>query len=185
MKQREFALLPECAEYRTSLSARIKQKTRLVVGTNKDLALLRVRGEGQHNTIREVTLDEDRHEYRTAHVRGMTSTPRCTMYRWMERDDAAIFRMGQPKGDSSCTGSAVIMNYLTTLLDLCVDDKTAQTATKHEREHTESKKKRVSQNRVSTVLARELINSDTRTKTRTGKFCNSCVRHWFSRRHEK
>ena len=35
------------------------QKTRLVVGTNKDLALLRVRGEGQHNTIREVTLDED------------------------------------------------------------------------------------------------------------------------------
>ena len=28
------------------------QKTRLVVGTNKDLAVLRVRGEGQHNTIR-------------------------------------------------------------------------------------------------------------------------------------
>ena len=55
------------------------QKTRLVVGTNKDLALLRVRGEGQHNTIREVTLDEDRHEYRTAHVRGMTSTPQCAM----------------------------------------------------------------------------------------------------------
>ena len=47
----------ECAE---------NQKTRLVVGTNKDLALLRVRGESQHNTIREVTLDEDRHEYRTA-----------------------------------------------------------------------------------------------------------------------
>ena len=55
------------------------QKTRLVAGTNKDLALLRVRGEGQHNTIREVTLDEDRHEYRTAHVRGMTSTPQCAM----------------------------------------------------------------------------------------------------------
>ena len=55
------------------------QKTRLVVGTNKDLALLRVRGEGQHNTTCEVTLDEDRHEYRTAHVRGMTSTPQCAM----------------------------------------------------------------------------------------------------------
>ena len=42
------------------------QKTRLVVGTNKDLALLRVRGEGQHNTTCEVTLDED-------------STPQCAM----------------------------------------------------------------------------------------------------------
>ena len=30
------------------------------------------------------------------------------------------------------------MNYLTTLLDLCVDDKTAQTATKHEKGHTAS-----------------------------------------------
>ena len=60
----------ECADH---------QRTRLVVGTNKDLPLLRVRGEGQHNTIREVTLDDDRHEYRTAHVRGMTSTPRCAM----------------------------------------------------------------------------------------------------------
>ena len=79
VQTRSVALLPECAEYRTSLSARINQKTRLVVGTNKDLALLRVRGEGQHNTIREVTLDEDRHEYRTAHVRGMTSTPQCAM----------------------------------------------------------------------------------------------------------
>ena len=55
------------------------QKTRLVVGTNKDLALLRVRGEGQHNTTCQVTLDEDRHEYRTSHVRGMTSKPQCTM----------------------------------------------------------------------------------------------------------
>ena len=55
------------------------QETRLVVGTNKELAVLRVRGDGQHNTMREVTLDEDRHKYRTAHVRGMTSTPRCAM----------------------------------------------------------------------------------------------------------
>ena len=55
------------------------QKTRLVVGTSKDIALLRVRGDGQHNTTREVTLDEDRHEYRTAHVRGMTSTPQFAM----------------------------------------------------------------------------------------------------------
>ena len=55
------------------------------------------------------------------------------------------------------------MNYLTTLLNLCVDDKTAQTATKLEREHRASQK-RVSQNRVRTGLARELINSDTRTK---------------------
>ena len=70
IKRRDLALLSECAD---------NQKTRLVVGTNKDLALLRVRGEGQHNTIREVTLDEDRHEYRTAHVRGMTSTPQCAM----------------------------------------------------------------------------------------------------------
>ena len=54
------------------------------------------------------------------------------------------------------------MNYLTTLLDLCVDDKTAQTVPKHEKGHTASQ--RVSQNRVITVLARELINSDTRTK---------------------
>ena len=79
VQTRSIALLPECAEYRTSLSARINQKTRLVVGTDKDLALLRVRGEGQHNTIRGVTLDEDGHEYRTAHVRGMTSTPQCAM----------------------------------------------------------------------------------------------------------
>ena len=55
------------------------QKTRIVVGTNKDIALLTIRGESQHNTIREETLDEDRHEYRTAHVRGMTSTPQCAM----------------------------------------------------------------------------------------------------------
>ena len=41
----------------------------------REFALLRLRGGGQHNTMREVTLDEDRHEYRTAHVRGMTSTP--------------------------------------------------------------------------------------------------------------
>ena len=76
------------------------------------------------------------------------------------------------------------MNYLTTLLDLCVDDKTAQTATKHEKGHTASQK-RVSQNRVSTVLARELINSDTRIKSRTGKICNSCVQHRFSKRHAR
>ena len=70
----------QSARFRQDLSsARINQKTRLVVGTNKDLALLRVRGEGQHNTIRGVTLDEDRHEYRSAHVRGMTSTPQCAM----------------------------------------------------------------------------------------------------------
>ena len=93
IKQREFALLPECAEYRTSLSARKNQKTRLVVGTNKDLALLRVRGE----TTREVTLDEDRHEYRTAHVREMTSTPQCAMQRRMERYDAALFQIGATK----------------------------------------------------------------------------------------
>ena len=55
------------------------QKTRFVVGTNKDIALLRVCGEGQHNTMRDATLDEDRHEYRTAHVRGMTSTLQCAM----------------------------------------------------------------------------------------------------------
>ena len=79
VQTRSIALLPECAEYRTSLSARTNQKTRLVVGTNKELAMLRVRGDGQHNTIREVTLDEDRHEYRSAHVRGMTSTPQCAM----------------------------------------------------------------------------------------------------------
>ena len=70
IKQRELALLSECAD---------NQKTRLVVGTNKDIALLRVRGEGQHNTVREVTLDEDRHKYRTAHVHGMASTPQCAM----------------------------------------------------------------------------------------------------------
>ena len=79
IKQREFAPLPECAKFRASLSARINQKTRLVVGTNKDLALIRVRREGQHNTIRGVTLDEDRHTYRTAHVRGTTSTPQSVM----------------------------------------------------------------------------------------------------------
>ena len=79
VQTRSIALLPECAEYGTSLSARTNQKTCPVVGTDKDLALLRVRGEGQHNTIREVTLDEDRHENRTAHVRGMTSTPQCAM----------------------------------------------------------------------------------------------------------
>ena len=33
------------------------QKTRLVVGTNKDITLPRVRGEGQHNTMREVMPD--------------------------------------------------------------------------------------------------------------------------------
>ena len=54
------------------------------------------------------------------------------------------------------------MNYLTTLLDLCVDDKTAQTEPK-QRRNTRQAKQRVSQNRVITVLAREL-----RTKTRTG-----------------
>ena len=70
------------------------QKTRLVVGANKDLAL---RGEGQHNTIREVTLDEDRHEYRTAHVRGKTSTPQCAMLRRVERYDAALFQIGATK----------------------------------------------------------------------------------------
>ena len=43
VQTRSIALLPECAEYRTSLSARINQKTRLVVGTNTDLALNRVR----------------------------------------------------------------------------------------------------------------------------------------------
>ena len=48
---------------------------------------------------------------------------------------------------------------------------------KHEREHTASQK-RVSQNRVSTFLARELINSDTRTK-------NTNRQHWFSWRHAK
>ena len=53
------------------------------------------------------------------------------------------------------------------------------------RRDTRQAKQRVSQNRVSTVLARELINSDTRTKTRTGKFCNTCVQHWFSRRYTK
>ena len=47
------------AEYRTSLSARITKRHVSVVGTNKDLALLRVRGGGQHNTMREVTLDEE------------------------------------------------------------------------------------------------------------------------------
>ena len=53
IKQREPALLSECAVQ------------------TRSIALLRVRGEGQHNTIREVTLDEDRHEYRTAsEVRG-------------------------------------------------------------------------------------------------------------------
>ena len=66
------------------------QKTRLVGGTNKDLALLRVRGEGQHNTIRQVTLDGDRHESRTAHVRGMTRTPQCA-------NDAALFQIGATK----------------------------------------------------------------------------------------
>ena len=60
IKQREFALLSEWVQRRS-------------------IALLRVHGEGQHNTIREGTLDEDRHEYRTAHVRGMTSTPQCAM----------------------------------------------------------------------------------------------------------
>ena len=64
-------LLPECAECRTSLSARINQETRLVVGTDKELALVRVRGDGQHNTMRQVTM------FRTAHVRG--STPQCAM----------------------------------------------------------------------------------------------------------
>ena len=63
------------------------QKKRLVVGTNNYLALLRVRGEGQRNTTREVTRDEDRHKYRTTHVRGMTSTPQCAMQRRMERYD--------------------------------------------------------------------------------------------------
>ena len=37
------------------------QETRLVVGTNKELAVLRVRGDGQHNTMREVTLETDTH----------------------------------------------------------------------------------------------------------------------------
>ena len=167
VQARSIALLPECAEYRTSLSARINQKTRLVVRTNKNLALLRVRGEGQHNTIREVTLDEDRHEYRTAHVRGMTSTPQCAMKRQMESDDAALFQMGQPKGQ--------LLNRFCDhheLLDYT--SRFACGATKHEREHMASQKC-VSQNRVSTVLSRELINSDARTKKRTGKFCNSCV----------
>ena len=68
-----------------------------MVGTKKDIARLRVRGEGQHNTIRQVTLDEDRHEYRTAHVRGMTSTPQCAMKRRMERYDAALFQIGATK----------------------------------------------------------------------------------------
>ena len=66
------------------------------------------------------------------------------------------------------------MNYLTTLLDLCVDDKTAQKATRHEKGHTASHK-RVSQNRVSTVLARELINSDTKKKKKTDQ-ANSVTR---------
>ena len=94
----------------------------------RELALLRVRGEGQHNTICEVKLDEDRHECRTAHVRGMTSTPQCAMQRRMERCDAALFQIGATKKDR--TGSAIIMNYLTTLLDLCMDDKTAQSTQK-------------------------------------------------------
>ena len=53
------------------------------------------------------------------------------------------------------------------------------------RRDTRQAKQRVSQYRNSTVLARELINSDTRTKTRTSKFCNTCVQHWFSKRHTK
>ena len=68
--RQDLSCCSECAD---------DQKTRLVVGTNKDLALLRVRGEAQRNTTREVTVDEERHEYRTAHVRGMTSTPQCAM----------------------------------------------------------------------------------------------------------
>ena len=48
IKQREFALLSECAD---------NQKTRLAVGTNKDIALLRVRG-------------EVRREFRAVQVRG-------------------------------------------------------------------------------------------------------------------
>ena len=48
--QRGISHSTECADH---------HKTPLVVGTNKDLALLRVRGGGQHNTMREVTLDEE------------------------------------------------------------------------------------------------------------------------------
>ena len=79
VQTRSIALLPECAECRTSLSARINQETRLVVGPDKELALLRVRGDGQHNTMREVTQDEEKHKFRTAHARGKTSTPQCAM----------------------------------------------------------------------------------------------------------
>ena len=44
--------------------------------------------------------------------------------------DGALFQIGGNQKDSSSAGSAIIMNYLTTLLDLCMDDKTAQSTQK-------------------------------------------------------
>ena len=44
----------------------------------------------------------------------------------MERYDAALFQIGATKRTALEPVLRSLMNYLTTLLDLCMDDKTAQ-----------------------------------------------------------
>ena len=70
----DFALLSECAGQTTDFAGQTTDFALLseCAVQTRSVALLRVRGDGQHNTMREVTLDE-------AHVRGITSTPQCAM----------------------------------------------------------------------------------------------------------
>ena len=82
----------------------------------------------------------------------------------MRKDDAALFQRGQTQKDSSWTGSAIIMNYLTTLLDLCVDDKNCTDNNKNTRRDTASQTTRFTKScrHGSRTRAHEQANSVTR-----------------------